>query len=217
MASNVDIRYIWISQSEFPDNSAALWNWYTVGSSRVYSLDLLGKIDEGRVEEPDKIDPSDMLLVSVLYNNQPFYGDRFGEKKMLTISEYNRNISRFTVVDMDGDRKNELAVEFSGGDTLILWQDNGVVYSQLFGHRAMSQIYKDGVFSWTQDAGNIYGYSTLRFTDDGAQITELWREEHDGSGGFIYYINDKSASEAQVNAIRQQYKWEHEKWFGYGK
>ena len=48
VASNVDIRYIWISRSEFPDNKTALWDWYPVGSSQVYSLDLLGKIDEGR-------------------------------------------------------------------------------------------------------------------------------------------------------------------------
>ena len=55
VASNVDIRYIWISQAEFPDNNAALWDWYAVGSSQVYSLDLLGKVDEGRDEEPSRI------------------------------------------------------------------------------------------------------------------------------------------------------------------
>ena len=72
VASNVDIRYIWISQAEFPDNNTALWDWYAVGSSQVYSLDLLGKIDEGRVEEPDKIDVADMDLLSTLYNKSPF-------------------------------------------------------------------------------------------------------------------------------------------------
>ncbi len=54
VASNADIRYIWISKSEFPDNGAALWDWYTVGSAQVYSLDLLGKIDEGRSGEPTR-------------------------------------------------------------------------------------------------------------------------------------------------------------------
>ena len=48
VASNVDIRYIWISRSEFPDNNTALWDWYAVGTAKDYSLDLLGKIDEGR-------------------------------------------------------------------------------------------------------------------------------------------------------------------------
>lgn len=48
VASNADIRYIWISKSEFPDNNASLWDWYTVGSAQDDSLDLLGKVDEGR-------------------------------------------------------------------------------------------------------------------------------------------------------------------------
>jgi hypothetical protein len=218
VASNVDIRYIWISQSEFPDNKTALWDWYPVGSSQVYSLDLLGKIDEGRSgNETDKIDPADMLLLSVLYNNQSFYGDRFGEEKMLTISTYQKTISGFTVVDMDSDGKNELAVHLNDGNILLLRQADGIVHGYDFGHRGMNQIYKDGVFSWTEDAGNTYGYSTLRFTDDGVQITELWQVKHDGSGGFTNYIDGKQVSEAQINAIKQQYNWEYVKWFGYGK
>lgn len=48
VASNVDIRYIWISQPEFPDERNSLWDWYAVGSAQTYTLDLLGKIDEGR-------------------------------------------------------------------------------------------------------------------------------------------------------------------------
>ena len=46
VASNVDIRYVFISQPEFPDKGTALWDWYTVGTANVYSLELLGKIGE---------------------------------------------------------------------------------------------------------------------------------------------------------------------------
>ena len=216
VASNVDIRYIWISRSEFPDNKTALWDWYTVGSSRVYSLDLLGKIDEGRSgNETDKIDPSDMLLFSVLYNNQSFYSQ--SRQKNITISTYQNTISGFTVVDMDADGKNELAVSLNDGNILLLRQAGGAVYGYDFGHRSMNQLYKDGVFSWTENAGNTYGLATLRFTDSDVQITQLWKVEQDGFGNYKYFIDDKPVSEAQVNAIRQRYNWEYVKWSDYGK
>lgn len=40
-----DLRYIFISKSEHP--MSAEWDWVPIGTSNTYSLDLLGKIDEG--------------------------------------------------------------------------------------------------------------------------------------------------------------------------
>ena len=218
VAPNVDIRYIWISQAEFPDNRQSLWDWYPVGSSRVYSLDLLGKIDEGRKGgETDQIDPADMLLLSVLYNNQSFYcyEGPYSENVKHTISDYHRDIWKFTVVDMDGDRKNELAVQFFDGDILLLRQDNGVVCGDLFGMRGMYRIFKNGTFLWNSDAGSINGCSKLRFTEEGAKTIELWRVERDDSGGVTYYVDDKQVTEAEWNAMMQQDNSEEEVWFTY--
>ena len=50
VAANVDLRYIFISQPEFPDDRKSLWDWYPIGTAGNYSLDLLGKVDEGRGE-----------------------------------------------------------------------------------------------------------------------------------------------------------------------
>ena len=48
VSSNVDIRYVFISAAEFPEGShEALWDWFNVGTTNIYSLELLGKIDEG--------------------------------------------------------------------------------------------------------------------------------------------------------------------------
>ena len=218
VAPNEDIRYIWISQAEFPDNRQSLWDWYPVGSSRVYSLDLLGKIDEGRKGgETDQIDPADMLLLSVLYNNQSFYcyEGPYSENVKHTISDYHRDIWKFTVVDMDGDRKNELAVQFFDGDILLLRQDNGVVYGNLFGMRGMYRIFKNGTFLWNSDAGSINGCAKLRFTEEGAKTIELWRVERDDSGGVTYYVDDKQVTEAEWNAMMQQDNSEEEVWFTY--
>ena len=46
VASNADLRYIFVSGAEYEMD--ALWDWIVVGTEREYSLDLLGKVDEGR-------------------------------------------------------------------------------------------------------------------------------------------------------------------------
>lgn len=46
VASNVDIRYVWVSKAEH--EMEATWDWVPVGTKDFYSLDLLGKVNEGR-------------------------------------------------------------------------------------------------------------------------------------------------------------------------
>ena len=40
------LRYIFLSAEEFEMDAG--WDWVTVGTKTIYSLDLLGKMDEGR-------------------------------------------------------------------------------------------------------------------------------------------------------------------------
>ena len=47
VSSAVDIRYVFVSKSEAPTIPYNfLWDWITVGTKNVYSLELLGKIDD---------------------------------------------------------------------------------------------------------------------------------------------------------------------------
>ena len=46
IASNVDLRYVFISQSEY--SMAAKWDWLPIGTANDYAIENLGKIDEGR-------------------------------------------------------------------------------------------------------------------------------------------------------------------------
>ncbi len=46
VASNDDIRYIWVSSEEY--EMSAEWDWVPVGTKNFYSLELLGKINEDR-------------------------------------------------------------------------------------------------------------------------------------------------------------------------
>ncbi len=46
VASNVDIRYVWITEDEVGEDKP--WGWFTVGTNKFYSLLLLDKVNEGR-------------------------------------------------------------------------------------------------------------------------------------------------------------------------
>ena len=46
VASNVDIRYVFVSNEEY--EMSAEWGWVPIGTRIFYSLDLLGKVNEGR-------------------------------------------------------------------------------------------------------------------------------------------------------------------------
>lgn len=49
VATNVDIRYVFIHKTEFPtERDGAEWDWFTIGTANEYSSELLGKMDEGR-------------------------------------------------------------------------------------------------------------------------------------------------------------------------
>ena len=45
VASNVDIRYIWVNKEEYETKSN--WDWIPVGTNKFYSLELLGNVNEG--------------------------------------------------------------------------------------------------------------------------------------------------------------------------
>jgi len=188
VASNVDIRYIWISRAEFPDNNTALWDWYTVGSSQVYSLDLLGKIDEGRVEEPDKIDVADMDLLSVLYNKCPFIAQKGTTVYLNAYKPYYKHSEDtayyeeenvfvpqdYTFVDLDKDGKKELIVaEAPYADTyLILREENGKIYGYSLPNRWFQSLKQDGSFQGSGGA-LIHDYNTISFSQNTYQISTI--------------------------------------------
>lgn len=45
IASNVDIRYIWVNKEEYEMKTN--WDWIPVGTNKFYSLELLGNVNEG--------------------------------------------------------------------------------------------------------------------------------------------------------------------------
>ena len=223
VASNVDIRYIWISQSEFPDNNTALWDWCTVGSSQVYSLDLLGKIDEGRSgNQTDKIDVADIGLLSVLYNKSPFI-----TQKGITVDlnaykplykcpedtayyeEENVFVPRdYTFVDLDEDGNRELVVaEAPYADTyLILREEKGNVYGYSLPIRQFQSLKQDGSFQGSSGA-LINDYCTISFSQNTYQVSTIAKFYFEGDAEkAVFEIDGKQVSYEEIRQFAEQWK-----------
>lgn len=161
-------------------------------------------------DQTENLPKTEEHLISVLKDNQPFYSA--ASKADMRISDYHRNIWKFARVDLDSDDKNEIAVMFEDGSILILRKDGNSVTGFDFGLHAMYQINKDGSYMWNENAGNTYGCSTLRFSDNACETVELWRVEHDGAGAATYYVDGKAVSQeafqtASANNSQESVVW----------
>ena len=236
VASNADIRYVWISQAEFPDNNTALWDWYTVGTAQNYFLDLLGKIDEGRVEKPDKIDVADMDLLSTLYNKSPFITQKgttvylnaykpcykhsedkdYYEKEIVFIPQ------EYTFVDLDKDGKKELIVsEAPYADTyLILREENKNIYGYSLPNRGFLDLKQDGSFQGSSGALR-HDYNTISFSQNTYQISTIAKFYFEADDkkpvshkyGYapdyeksVFEINGKPVSFEEIEQFAEQWK-----------
>ena len=163
-------------------------------------------------EQTDPTSPSKGQIIqvaepfaSVLNSKKSFYFENEG--KSVLLSDYYTSIWKLTSVDIDHDGNKEIAVMFDvdggGGGTLVLWQDGTSVFGYNFGFREMYRLNKDGTFLWNTNSGNTYGCSSIAFEGTKVKTTEVWRVEHDGSGGYIYYAGNKPSTKEVVNAIQQ--------------
>lgn len=163
-------------------------------------------------EQTDPTSPSKGQIIqvaepfaSVLNSKKSFYFENEG--KSVLLSDYYTSIWKLTSVDIDHDGNKEIAVMFDvdggGGGTLVLWQDGTSVYGYEFGFREMYRLNKDGTFLWNTNSGNTYGCSSIAFEGTKVKTTEVWRVEHDGSGGYIYYAGNRPSTKEVVNAIQQ--------------
>lgn len=149
-------------------------------------------------------------FAAVLEDEQPFVYD--GEEVTLShlLSHYETDINRYTLVDMDGDKQPEMAVDFAGGQfVLVLHKDSEVCYGYLFGFRSMYQINTDGSFYWNSSASD-HGCARLQFNGDSYEWIELWSTSLKDTD--LYYVNGKPASKEEYDAVASEEKQEVE-WF----
>lgn len=202
VASTFDMRYIFVSNKEYA--MAAQWDWVPIGTCDDYSLDNLGKIDDDRRGIP-------VELSSVLDNRQPL--ECLGETVYLSdlLADYEDAIGRYAVVDMDGDDRPELAMEFKSLNyVFILNKDDASCYGHLFSIRAMQSIHADGTFDWASGAGYT-GCSRIRFDGDTYEIVDLWYKDEGYSYGH-YYVDGKAVSEEYYRSVTSTAK-EEVQWY----
>ena len=189
VASNVDVRYVWLSQYE-ADIGAAYWDWVIIGTEEDYSLSNIGKMDY--------VHHVPVALQPVVGNRQTFIYQ--GKSVLLSdlLSQYNDEIGRYAVVDFEGDGKLELAVEFKTQHfILVLWNEADTCYGDLFNFRSMYRINTDGSFHWNSSAGDC---SRIQLRGGTWKDTELWRVERDGNES-TYYVDGKKVSEAEFESL----------------
>ena len=192
VSGKVDMRYIWLSQYE-ADIGIASWDWVPIGTEDDYSLSNIGKIDDGQRGIP-------LAYVSIMDDEQTFVYD--GKSVLLSelLSQYDDVISRYAIVEMDGDNGLEFAVEFKKqAFILILKEEDGTCYGYLFSFRNMYRINTDGSFHWNSSAGD-YGCSRIQLRGGTWKDTDLWRVERDGNDS-TYYVDGKEVSEAEFESL----------------
>ena len=197
VASNVDVRNVWLSQNE-ADIGTAYWGWVAIGTEDDYSLSNIGKMDY--------VHHVPVALQPVVGNRQTFIYQ--GKSILLSdlLSQYDDEIGRYAVVDMDGDNGLELAVEFNSLQfILILKKEADAYYGYLFSFRNMYQINTDGSFHWNTSAGN-FGCSRIQLSGGTSEETELWHVERDGNDVSAYYVEGKKVTETQFESLTAETK-----------
>ena len=196
VASNVDVRYVWLSQYE-ADIGAAYWDWVIIGTEDDYSLSNIGKMDY--------VHHVPVALQPVVGNRQTFTYQ--GKSVLLSdlLSQYDDKIGCYAVVDFEGDGKLELAVEFKTQNfILVLWNEADTCYGDLFSFRSMYRINTDGSFHWNSSAGD-YGCSRIQLSGGTWKDTELWRVERDGNES-TYYVDGKKVSAEEFEPLTAETK-----------
>ena len=129
---------------------------------------------------PSLQDPDKRILLQVLQNQALFYS--VSGDASVTLSEYCDNestrlgfevsITRYALVDMDGDGIQEAVADFRFGENsqvmcmVLKWESNSeTVYGTEFYYRQMNQIKEDGSFAYS-GGGDNDGWAKLRWENN---------------------------------------------------
>ncbi len=157
------------------------------------------------------------LYRQVLQNEAEFFctdtGKSIGLQDFLTngeIYETDFTITRFSVLDMDGDGKAEVVLELSVGNEPqffeVLHETEGTVFGYLMVYRGLEELKADGTFGYSNGAAD-YGWGRLRFDAD-AYTTETMAYSQsvqaDTGMTLSYYIGTEQVSEESFDAFQNE-------------
>lgn len=118
-------------------------------------------------------------------------------------SDMDWTITRFALLDLDGDGADELvlAIDYSGEEEyVILTCHDGVVYANQIVYRGFLSPKADGTFEWSNGTFDN-GASRARF-ENGVLVYDDFAAMSEGSdGNAVYTLNGESIDEAAYSAF----------------
>ena len=118
-------------------------------------------------------------------------------------SDMDWTITRFALLDLDGDGTDELvlAIDYGGEEEyVILTCHDGAVYANQVVYRGFLSPKADGTFEWSNGAFDN-GASRARF-ENGVLVYEDFSSMSEGSdGNTVYTLNGESIDEAAYSAF----------------
>lgn len=104
-----------------------------------------------------------------------------------------------SALDLDKSCVNDLLVLECSDKVIVLKEHKGTVYAWQYRHTALYNLLVDGTYSWSEQAGNIYGTDKLQFNGATKDAVELDRVEYNEK----FYINEIEVSKDTFQAYIQ--------------
>lgn len=118
-------------------------------------------------------------------------------------SDMDWTITRFALLDLDGDGTDELVlnIDYSGDEEyVVLTCFDGAVYANQVVHRGFLTPKADGTVAWSNGAFDN-GYARFRF-ENGVLVYEDFASMSEGSdGNTVHTLNSESVDEAAYSAF----------------
>ncbi len=118
-------------------------------------------------------------------------------------SDMDWTITRFALLDLDGDGTDELVldIDYSGDEEyVVLTCYDGAVYANQVVHRGFLAPKADGTVAWSNGAFDN-GYARFRFENGVLVYDDFAAVSSDGSGSVTYTLNGESVSEEDFDAF----------------
>ena len=132
--------------------------------------------------------------------------------------------TRFTVLDMDGDKVPEVVLELSVGDSPefyeVLHYYNGIVRGYLIVYRGLEGLKADGTFRFSSGAADS-GCGKMKFLSDAAKTDALGYSQSlqgDPNLSIAYYVDSKSVTKSAFDSfMNQQSAKKNATWYGFSQ
>ena len=118
-------------------------------------------------------------------------------------SDMDWTITRFALLDLDGDGTDELVLNIdysSDEEYVVLTCFDGAVYANQVVHRGFLTPKADGTVAWSNGAFDN-GYARFRFENGVLVYDDFAAVSSDGSGSVTYTLNGESVSEEDFDAF----------------